>query len=60
MTVLFIVGILLYDTYAYITGGQGATISHLIITNWSREYPFFTFMCGVAMGHLFWPLYRKY
>lgn len=54
-----ILAILAYDVYAYIQGGQDATISSLVIKDWSREYPAFTFAIGFIMGHLFWPLHPK-
>lgn len=54
-----IVVILGYDVYAYIKGGQEATISSVIITDWIYNYPAFTFACGFFAGHLFWPLARK-
>jgi len=54
--VFFILGILLYDAYAYIVAGQEATVSYLIITDWSHNYPAFTLFVGIVMGHLFWAL----
>jgi len=57
--IVFIVGILVYDVYAYIQGGQGGTVSYLIITDWSRNYPACTLFVGFVMGHLFWPLRPK-
>jgi len=57
--VIFIFLILLYDVYAYINGGQEATISFLIIKDWSKNYPAFTFAVGFFMGHLFWPLAER-
>ena len=53
---LLIVVIAVYDVVAYIWGGQIATISSVIIRDWSGEYPAFTFAMGFVMGHLFWPL----
>jgi len=53
---LFIIGLIIYDIIAYIFGGQEATVSFLIITDWSRNYPAFTFGMGFIMGHLFWAL----
>lgn len=55
----FIVAIFIYDGYAYIQGGQDATISSVIITDWALNYPAFTFAMGFIMGHLFWPLSKK-
>jgi hypothetical protein len=51
--------ILIYDIYAYVKGGQEATISYLIITDWSKNYSAFTFGIGFVMGHLFWPLAER-
>lgn len=63
VTKFFIIGILVvifaYDFYAYLQEGQEGTISYLIITDWSRNYPAFTFLIGFIMGHLFWPLSSK-
>ena len=53
---VFIVGILLYDVWAYLKAGAKGTVSYTIIMKWSRQYPAFTFMVGFAMGHLFWPM----
>jgi len=51
--------IALYDLYAYLNGGQKATISYIIIEEWAHDYPAFTFAMGFVFGHLFWPLYRE-
>jgi hypothetical protein len=63
ITKFFIIGSILiifaYDGYAYLSHGQEATVSYIVITEWSRDYPAFTFMIGFIMGHLFWPLYRE-
>jgi hypothetical protein len=59
ITVSFIAGILVYDIYAYIKGGQSATVSYLVITDWSKNYSAFNFLVGFVMGHLFWPLKNK-
>jgi len=48
-----------YDFYAYVVGGQDATISSVIITDWSINYPAFTFGMGFICGHLFWGLSKK-
>jgi len=56
---LFIIGLIIYDVIAFIMGGQEATISFLIVTDWSRNYPMFTFSMGVVMGHFFWNLKPK-
>jgi len=48
-----------YDGYAYFKGGQEATISYLIVTDWLYNYPFLVFCSGIVCGHLFWPLIRK-
>ena len=54
--IIFIFG---YDFYAYVQGGQDATISSVIITDWAVNYPAFTFGIGFIMGHLFWSLSKK-
>ena len=63
LTGYVIIGILVlifvYDFYAYVVGGQDATISSVIITDWALNYPAFTFGIGFIMGHLFWPLSNK-
>jgi hypothetical protein len=59
VTAAFIAGLLVYDIYAYIKGGQEATVSHLVIKGWAKDYPAFTFLVGFVMGHLFWPLKNK-
>lgn len=59
IVVIFIVAIFGYDLFAYIKGGQEATVSFLIIDDWSRNFPAFTFFVGFIMGHLFWPLSEK-
>ena len=58
-TALAIGAMLVYDVYAYMQGGQDATISSVVITDWSKNYPAFTFMVGFLMGHLFWPLKKE-
>lgn len=54
---VFIVGLLGYDVYAYMAGGQEATVSNTMIV-WSHEYPAMTFLIGFAMGHLFWQMHK--
>jgi len=60
MTTYFIVLIFIviigYDIYAYIEGGQDATVSYIISQEWIYNYPAFTFGMGFVMGHLFWPM----
>lgn len=56
---LFIIGLIIYDIVVFILHGQEATVSHLIITDWSRNYPVFTFAVGFIMGHFFWRLRPK-
>ena len=56
VVLVFIVGILAYDVWAYAKGGVKGTVSYMIIMQWSRKYPAFTFAVGFVMGHLFWPL----
>lgn len=57
--IVFLVLIFVYDFWAYMQGGQDATISSVIITDWALNYPAFTFGIGFIMGHLFWPLSKK-
>lgn len=57
--VLVIVGIFAFDAWVFVMGGQDATISSVIITEWAYDYPAFTFGIGFIMGHLFWPLSKK-
>lgn len=57
--VLAIVGIFAFDTYVFVMGGQEATISSVIITDWAYNYPAFSFGIGFIMGHLFWSLSKK-
>ena len=56
---LAIVGIFAFDVFVFIKGGQEATISSIIITDWAYNYPAFVFGIGFIMGHLFWPLSKK-
>ena len=51
--------IVFYDGYAYWDGGQEATISYLIITDWIYNYPAMVFGLGYIFGHLTWPLAKK-
>ena len=51
--------VVFYDVYAFLDGGQEATVSYLIITDWIYNYPFVTFCAGIVCGHLFWPLARR-
>ena len=51
----FILGLLGYDTYAYLIAGQDATVSNVII-ELSHSYPAGTFLIGFVMGHLFWQM----
>jgi len=57
--VIAILIIFAFDAYVYLRGGQDATISSIIITDWAYNYPAFTFGIGFVMGHLFWPLSKK-
>ena len=56
LSILVILG---YDVFAYIQGGSEATVSSIIINEWSRDYPAFTFLMGFTMGHLFWPMSKN-
>ena len=57
--VFIIVVIFAFDAWVFIQGGQDATVSSVIITDWAYNYPAFTFGVGFIMGHLFWPLSTK-
>lgn len=57
--VVTIVGVLLFDAWVFVMGGQDATISSVIITDWAYNYPAFTFLAGFVCGHLWWPLSKK-
>lgn len=59
VTVGFIIGLLIYDAIAWYDGGQEATVSYMVITDWIYNYPAFVFFVGFVMGHLFWPLSKK-
>ena len=59
VTIVFIVGILGYDVWAFYHGGTEGTVSYMVIMEWSYKYPAFTFFVGFVMGHLFWPLNGK-
>ena len=54
--VVAIISIFAFDAFVFLRGGQEATISSVIITEWTKDYPAFTFFVGFIMGHLFWPL----
>lgn len=53
-TVLTVIAIALYDTFALATGGYEATISCLLYT-YSKQQPIIPFVFGVFAGHLFFP-----
>lgn len=48
-----VVLVLAYDLYAYLKGGQAATVSWVIWTA-SKDTPVIPFLSGVLCGHLFW------
>lgn len=56
-TAYFTIGIVLailgYDVFAYVNGGQDATISSMVITDWAVNHPLFTGFLGFVMGHFF-------
>lgn len=45
--------ILLWDLYAQVVGGSGATVSQAI-WHFASDVPFVTFLVGFVCGHLFW------
>ena len=47
-----------FDAYLIIGEGTEASISNQIIT-WSYEYPAFTFLMGITLGHLFWVISNR-
>ena len=59
VTIFSVIGILLYDAWAFYMGGQEATISHIIVTDWIYNYPAFVFLSGFMCGHLFFPMSRN-
>ena len=59
VVVFSVLGILLYDAFAFYAGGQEATISHVIVTDWIYNYPAAVFLTGFMCGHLFFPMSRK-
>lgn len=53
-----IVGLILYDLFAYARGGNPATISRMFLSIGSKSLGFviaFAFGMGVLFGHLFLP-----
>jgi hypothetical protein len=48
--------VLAYDVWALAKGGVKASISYMIIMDWTRRYPALSFAVGFICGHLFWPL----
>lgn len=45
--------VLLWDLFAQLVGGSGATVS-MAIWRFAGEVPFVTFLVGFVNGHLFW------
>lgn len=43
-----------YDLIAYNAGGNGATISRVLLS-WATDYPIVAIAFGVLLGHLFVP-----
>lgn len=43
---------IVWDVYAYSTGGNEATISR-VITEASRDWPIIPLLVGIVLGHLF-------
>ena len=52
LTVIAIAAIL--DALAEAKFGPQATISYVVITL-SVQYPIIPFLCGIVLGHFFWP-----
>jgi hypothetical protein len=48
-----IVGLLIYDIYAAMTGIEN-TISRVLLSE-AKDYPVVAFGIGFVMGHIFWP-----
>lgn len=53
VTVAALAVVLVWDLYAQIAHGLGATVS-FAVWEFSREAPFVPFLVGFVMGHLFW------
>lgn len=51
--VLTLVVIAVYDVWTIYANGRDTSVSWQIILI-SYEYPIFSFLIGVTMGHLFW------
>lgn len=45
---------IIWDIYAYVDGGGVSTFS-VIITDSSLYSPMIPLVCGILMGHWFWP-----
>jgi hypothetical protein len=56
---IFVVGIIVaiavFDIWIIWRDGKQASVSAWII-RYSKNYPIFPFLLGVAMGHLFWSM----
>jgi hypothetical protein len=52
---LTIIGLVAWDVYAILYGGDESSISSVIIT-YSYDYPLIPFLSGVLCGHFFWRL----
>ena len=53
VTIAFIAGLLLFDLWVFIEGGTDATISAMVVQEWSVEHELFTIFVGFIMGHFF-------
>lgn len=53
--VLAILGLIAWDIYAVIKGGNKATISYIIATT-AKRWPLIAFVFGLLMGHFFFPV----
>jgi hypothetical protein len=53
VTILSVIGLLVYDGVIVFMYGQSASVSAMII-KWSYQQPSMVFFCGFVCGHLFW------
>lgn len=53
--IVSVIGLLLYDLYAYMKGGTKATISYVIVKS-AYSMPLIAFFWGLLTGHFFWRL----
>lgn len=58
LILIVVVGALLYDLFAYLKGGNDATISKITLDA-EKDWPIIAFLMGLLMGHLTWPQTRS-